>query len=249
MYKHLRWITLLVAAVSLVALVSQKPGDSAQAVVDRAIRRHGGPQFDGVRIAFDFRQYHLSVERKDGMFDYRRTYKDSLGNAIREQMTNAAFTRRVNARPQSLSEKEYKRYYEAVNALVYLSLLPYRLNDAGVIKEYLGTVQIKGRPYHKVQVSFTRENGGTDFQDVFYYWFDAAENTMDYFAYSAGGNRFRQAVNRSVVKGILFQDYINHTHAEGDTTALVHFDRLFDAGKLVVLSKIEHRNISVKPLR
>jgi hypothetical protein len=249
MYKRLSWITLLVAAVSLTALVTQQPGDSAQAVVDRAIRRHGGPLFDGARIAFDFRQYHVRVERKDGRFDYRRTYKDSLGNAVSEQMTNDAFTRRVNAKPQPLPEKEYKRYYEAVNAVVYLSLLPYRLNDAGVIKQYLGTVQIKGKPYHKVRVSFTRENGGSDFQDVFYYWFDAKENTMDYFAYSAGGNRFRQAVNRSVVKGILFQDYINHTHAEGDTTALVHFDRLFDAGKLVVLSRIEHRNISVKPLR
>lgn len=172
-----------------------------------------------------------------------------LGNTIREHLTNDAFTRRVNARPQPLSEPEYKRYYEAVNAVVYLSLPPYRLNDASVIKRHLGTVQIKGKPYHKVQVSFTRENGGSDFRDVFYYWFDARENTMDYFAYSAGGNRFRQAVNRRTVKGILFQDYLNHTHAEGDPTAPVHFDQLFDAGKLVVLSKIEHRNIVVKPAR
>ena len=249
MLGRLAWITLLVAAVSLTALVTQKPDQSAQAVVDRAITRHGGPLFDGARITFDFRQYHLRLERKGGTFDYRRTYKDSLGNTIREQMTNDGFIRRINARPQPLSAQEYKRYYEAVNAVVYLSLLPYRLNDAGVTKQYLGSVQIKGKPYHKVQVSFARENGGTDFRDVFYYWFDARENTMDYFAYSAGGNRFRQAVNRRAVNGILFQDYLNHTHAEGDTTALVHFDRLFDAGKLVVLSKIEHRNVSVKPLR
>ncbi len=249
MFGRLFWMTLLVAAVTLTALVNQQTTESAQAVVDQAIRRHGGSLFDQTRITLDFRQYHLRVERKDGMFDYRRIYRDSLGNRIQEQMTNDRFTRRVNARPQSLSEQEHQRYYEAVNAVVYLSLLPYRLNDAGVIKQYLGSVQIKGKPYHKVQVSFTRENGGTDFQDVFYYWFDAKENTLDYFAYSAGGNRFRQAVNRRAVKGILFQDYINHTHAEGDTTALVHFDRLFDAGKLVVLSKIEHRNISVKPLR
>lgn len=249
MYKPLRWITLPVAAVALTALVTQIPGDPAQAIADRAIRRHGGPQFDGVRITFDFRQYHLRVERKGGRLNYRRTYRDSLGNRVSERMTNDAFTRRVNARPQSLSDQDYKRYYEAVNAVVYLSLLPYRLNDAGVLKQYLGTVPIKGRPYHKVQVSFTRENGGSDFRDVFYYWFGVRKNTMDYFAYGAGGNRFRQAVNRRAVKGILFQDYINHTHAEGDTTALVHFDRLFDAGKLVVLSKIGHRNIRVKPLR
>jgi len=249
MYRHLALIPLLVAAVALTALVTQKPDNPAQAIVDRAIGRHGGPQFDQTRITFDFRQYTLRVERKGGRFDYRRTYKDSLGNRVSERMTNAAFTRRVNAKPQSLSDQEYKRYYEAVNAVVYLSLLPYRLNDAGVVKQSLGTVQIKGKPYHKVQVSFTRENGGNDFQDVFYYWFDAEENTMDYFAYSAGGNRFRQAVNRRAVQGILFQDYVNHTHAEGDTTALVHFDRLFDADKLVVLSKIEHRNIRVKPLR
>ncbi len=235
------------AAVSLSALVVRQPDDPAQAIVDRAISRHGGSRFDQTHITFDFRQYHLSIERKDGRFDYRRTYKDSLGNRIRERMTNDSFTRRVNARLQPLSEQEYKRYYEAINAVVYLSLLPYRLNDAGVIKQYLGMVQIKGKPYHKVQVSFTRGNGGSDFQDVFYYWFDAGENTMDYFAYSSGGNRFRQAVNRREVKGILFQDYLNYTHPEGDTTALLHFDRLFDADKLVVLSKIENRNVNVKP--
>jgi hypothetical protein len=160
MYRRLGWITLLVAAVSLTALVTHKSDESAQAIVDRAISRHGGPQFDGVRIAFDFRQYHLSVERKDGMFDYRRTYKDSLGNAVREQMTNDAFTRRVNARPQSLSEQEYKRYHEAVNAVVYLSLLPYRLNDAGVIKQYLAACRSKASPYHKVQgILHPRERG------------------------------------------------------------------------------------------
>ncbi len=144
MYKHLAWMMLLATAVSLTATGIKTAAAPAQAIVDKAIRRHGGRQSDQVRIDFDFRQYHLSIGRKDGRFDYRRTCKDSPGHNIAEQLTNDSFTRRINGQPQSLSEAGHRKYHEAVNAVVYLSLLPFRLNDAGAMRQYPGRVESKG---------------------------------------------------------------------------------------------------------
>jgi len=127
-------------------------------------------------------------------------------------------------------------------------LLPYKLNDSAVIKEYDGEVTIKGELYQKIKVTFQQEGGGKDYDNVFYYWFHKENTTMDYFGYTTDGNRFRAAYNVRVVNGIRFADYINYVSDTLNKYDLINYDNMFENNELRELSIIELEDIKVEEI-
>lgn len=222
-----------------------QPQPDADRIVDECIATHGGDNYRNFHIEFDFRTYHYTLIHQEGQFTYQRSFTDSAGRSIEDKLTNTSFRRRIANRTISLDSTDQARFKNAVNSVAYFVLLPYKLNDPAARKTYVGPTTIDGQPYDKIQVTFQANGGGDDFQDVFYYWIHQKNHTLDYLAYSEGGARFRKAVNPQVVGGIRFQDYINYTSAKGDTTSVREFDRLYQQGKLSVLSQIEQKNIRV----
>ena len=107
--------------------------------------------------------------------------------------------------------------------------------------------QIKGKSYQKIGVHFTSENGGVDYQDTFRYWFDEQTKTLDYLAYEyltdAGGIRFRVAINRRTIAGVLFQDYENYKAPKN--TPLDDLPKMYEKGELVLLSRIANDSITL----
>ena len=81
-------------------------------------------------------------------------------------------------------------------------------------KSYEGTTTIKGKTYEILEIRFEQEGGGRDHDDVFHYWINQENNVIDYLAYNyitdGGGVRFRSAINKRRVDGLLVQDYINY---------------------------------------
>ncbi|MBK8501742.1 MAG: hypothetical protein IPL46_05765 [Saprospiraceae bacterium] len=71
----------------------------------------------------------------------------------------------------------------------------------------------------------------------------------DYLAYNyqtdGGGSRFRRAINRREVGGILFADYVNYK-TDPETLYILNFDSLFETGALDSLSLIATENVVVK---
>ena len=92
------------------------------------------------------------------------------------------------------------RYVASVDSVLYFVQLPLTLVDVAVLRKYLGMVNINGRTYHKIEVRFSEENGGHDFEDVYLYWFEGKTFSMDFLAYSyatnGGGVRFWKAFNK-----------------------------------------------------
>lgn len=226
------------------ALTAQK---DPQRIIDAAIDAHGGERFSASKIGFDFRDRYYSIERNGGNFTFKRIFTDSTG-AVEDALSNTGFTRRTNGEPVELSDEWQQKYSNSVNSVAYFALLPYRLNDAAVIKRYIGTSEIKGEPYYEVEITFQKEGGGKDYEDVFVYWIHQKNYTMDYLAYSyivdGGGTRFREALNVRTVNGIRFADYHNYKGAALGTD-LSTFDDLFQAGEFKKLSTIALENISV----
>ncbi len=141
------------------------------------------------------------------------------------------------------------KYSSSVNSVHYFSVLPYGLNAAAVNKEYLKKVEIKGRTYHKIKVTFNKENGGEDFEDVFVYWFDTEDYKVGYLAYSYNesdglGLRFREAYNERYIDGVRFVDYNNYKPKK-NTISVIDLDSLFEADRLKLLSKIELEHVKV----
>jgi hypothetical protein len=188
--------------------------------------------------------------RRDGTFSYERTFEDLNGFTL-DLLDNKGFTRTVNGQRVQLSEKLRRSLSNSLNSVVYFATLPFPLADPAVIPRYLGRSTVREQPYHKIEVRFTQEGGGDDYEDVFVYWIHEKENTMDYLSYnfggSSGGTRFRQAHNIRVVNEIRFADYHNYT-SDLDSVTIYNYDKAFESGNIRKVSDVILENVRVKSL-
>lgn len=223
---------------------NQKP--DAQKIINQSIAFYGMDKIEGKTISFDFRKKHFEVQFKEGNYLYESTFSsDSLGQ-IKDQLSNKGFVREIIGLITPQTEKDSLKHAEAINSVVYFAFLPLKLNDPAAKKNYLNTVKIKEKTYHQIEVSFASENGGSHFDDVFYYWFDIEDASLDYLAYSAGGNRFRSFKSSLNSEGLTLQNYINYQSKEGEKTPLKDYPQLFEKNQLEKLSEIVLENLMVK---
>ena len=142
------------------------------------------------------------------------------------------------------------KYANSVNSVHYFARLPYGLNDPAVRKELIGETTIKDKKYYKVKVTFKEDNGGDDFDDIYFYWFNKETFKPDFLAYKfhvdGGGIRFREAYNERYVGNIRFVDYTNLKPKEM-LASIFTIDSLYEAGGMELLSKIELDSIQVTP--
>ena len=244
------WSFLMIFACSSCDPASKVGNEAkAQVIIDQSIAAHGGKKFDDVKIAFDFRGRHYTAVRQGGLYTYTRSFRDSTGQ-VEDRLNNEGLQRKINGRPLALPEERKKAFSNSVNSVIYFALLPYGLNDPAVRKQYLGETTLRQQPYHKIGVTFVAEGGGVDHEDEFIYWINQKTHAVDYLAYSyrtdGGGLRFRQAYRPRQVAGLRFQQYINYEPPQGYKT-LAGLDKLFEAGQLKELSRIELENI--RPLK
>jgi|GEM_PF-72096 hypothetical protein len=220
-----------------------------QAIVDRAIARHGGSLYEHCIVKFTFRDRQYKATRRGASYQYERVWTDSTGQQLRDVLSNGGLYREINGKRVELSAADQAKYASSVNSVIYFALLPYFLNDKAVIKNYLGEVNVRAQPYHKIAVTFQQEGGGEDFEDEYVYWLHRDSLTMDYLAYNyreeGGGARFRSAYNVRYVNGIRFADYVNYAPQDTTNQEVATFDRLFETGGLQEFSKIETQNVEV----
>lgn len=215
--------------------------EKATHIVEQCIEEYGGKNYQDMDVSFDFRQFRVHLKQNAGTFLYERTSRDSLNNEVRDILTNDSFTREINGKKQNLSQKEIDKYKEGLNAFAYFALLPYKLSEPAVNLKYLGKTTIDNKKYDKIAVSFEASGGGKDHGDEFCYWINQESHTMDFLSYSNGGPRFRKAIKREKVDGVVFQDYENYEIADS-TLATFNYDKAFIAGRVKLLSKIEQQN-------
>ncbi len=180
------------------------------------------------------------------MYTYTRSFQDSVGVVYDVLINSNDFKRTVDDYDVVLTEEWKKRYGNSVNSVLYFFQIPYVLNDPAARKFYLGEVMINGKSYHIIKVTFNEEDGGKDFEDEFRYWINQETKLVDYLAYNyltdGGGTRFRQAINRREVDGLVVQDYINYK-ANEKFPLLDDLPRLFEKDSLIELSRIINTNV------
>jgi hypothetical protein len=216
-----------------------------QKIIDASIKAHGAKNYIKKEMKFDFRGRTFTYRNDGGNYRYTRSSKAGEEPYL-DILSNDGFKRMSGGQLIPLDHKKTKAYTESVNSVVYFAILPYFLNDGAVNKRYLGQKSIRGTNYHKIEVTFDEEGGGSDHDDVYVYWIDADDYSLDYLAYSfevnGGGVRFREAYNSLRVAGIVFQDYVNYKHDKN--TPVASLDDVFVAGGLTELSRIELKNIT-----
>jgi hypothetical protein len=130
----------------------------------------------------------------------------------------------------------------------YFTQLPLRLKDDAVQISNLGKEEIEDKTYHKLEVKFSEKGGGVDFEDIYIYWIDTEDYALDYLAYSflvnGGGLRFRKAINRRTVNGVVFQDYENYK-PKVKSNKLEEIGKMYENQELELLSLIENESIKL----
>ncbi len=240
----MRYFSLLLVTLFLAC----KPEFTAQQVVDKSIDYSNLNKLSTSIISFDFRKNHYQAKRDNGNYKFVRFVdKDSI--KFKDILSNNGFQRFVNDSLIELSDKDQGRYGNSVNSVHYFSILPLGLNDNAVFKKLLGEVTIKGKEYFKIQVTFSEEGGGDDFDDVFIYWFAKDNFQLDYLAYkyhtNKGGIRFRDVKNENFVNDIRFVDYNNYKPLNKEIDFYT-IDKLYEEGKLEKISEIVLENINVE---
>ncbi|MDX6745887.1 DUF6503 family protein [Polaribacter sp. PL03] len=237
----------------LLLLISCKPSEkqlTAQQIIDKTIDYSGADKVANSEISFNFRDKNYHATRKNGSFKlFRNIIKDSI--AIDEVVTNNGYERLINAQEVKVADTMVSKYSNSINSVHYFSVLPFGLNDKAVNKKLLKSSTIKGKDYYKIEVTFSENGGGEDFEDVFIYWVGKNDFLVDYLAYSYhtnnGGKRFRVLKEQCVKNGIRFVDYHNYKPLNKDIS-LVNIDKAFENNQLKKLSEIVLKNIEVKIL-
>lgn len=193
---------------------------------------------------FNFRENGYSFSVMDDFYSYSKTVSND-STLIQDTLTNDGFYRYDQGSLLNLDEETAHKFSESLNSVIYFTCLPLNLSDPAVNMVSKPDIQIKGQSYNVVEVTFDAEGGGTDHEDIFYYWFNQETNIMDYMAYSykvnGGGVRFRAAYNSRMIDGMRFQDYINYGAPVG--TDMANLPALFEQGELEELSRIEAENV------
>ena len=237
-----RFLMLFLGTNLLFSCVPNKQDGTAlaQKIVDKTIAMHGGKNYNTLHIGFNFRDRHYTIQKENSRFQYIRAFSEN-GQAIKDVLNNEGFQRYINEQITPVEDTMANKYSNAINSVIYFALLPQPLNDSATIKTYKGITTIKNKEYHTIEVSFREKGGGKDFDDLFFYWIDTQNFTVDYLAYlfhvDGGGVRFRVAYNPITLRGIRFQQYENYKADK--TIPLAQLPALFENGKLEYLSKIE----------
>jgi len=223
----------------------ENKSEPRKGIIDQAIDFHFEDKYPN--FSFVFRDRSYSIDYSPESFEYTSTYNDSLG-AHRRVLNNSGYSEYLDGAQVKLSKKDSLSHSESVNSVSYFNLLPLVLKEPAVQAEELGLEEIKDKTYQKIQVTFAQEGGGADFQDVYYYWFDTLDYSLDYLAYSfevnGGGTRFREAQNFRKVNGIGVQDYLNYK-GPASTDSLKYISDLYKNNKLPLLSEIRVSGIKV----
>lgn len=248
--KLLSKYLLLVIIVGISACKKPAPKPTrADKIVQKALKKAGGSNYNKAMISFKFRGVLYKSNRDCGSYTFYRVKLDSSGNKIQDVLSNNGFKRTINGKAIELSDSTAQGFINSVNSVHYFMQLPFGLNDAAVHKKYVGEEEIGEETYDKIAVSFAEENGGEDHNDNYMYWISQKNKTIDYLAYSyetsGGGMRFREAYNPRKIRGIRFVDYKNYAPKDFKSVKLENLGKLFEAGKLEMLSKIVNKNIQV----
>lgn len=234
----------LVAISLLISCQTAKKELTAQEIIDKAMMVAGADKVANADISFDFRDKSYEAIRKNGVFQLKRSF-----DSITDVLSNQGFQRFVHGNQIQLSDSLANVYANSVNSVHYFSVLPYGLNDAAVRKKLLPSTDIQGKEYYKIEVSFSENGGGEDFEDVFIYWIDSQSFKMDYLAYSfhtnGGGKRFRAIKNAALVEGIRFVNFDNY-QPTNEAISLSDLDAAFEKKQLKKISEVVLENIQLR---
>ena len=216
-------------------------------IIQKAIEYSGKDKIKDNKVIFEFRDKTYISERICNQFKLTRI--DSSKN-VKDVFYKDEVKRKINGKSVQLADTTAAAIKSSINSVHYFVHLPYRLKDPAVMAKRLKDDTINNKAYYQLQVKFKEKGGGEDFQDIYHYWFDQEDFSLDYLAYkfytNDGGMRFRAKRIEKRLDGVIFQDYNNFKPAS-DNIQIDQLSTAYKNNQLEKVSEIITNPISVIP--
>ncbi|HLW30430.1 MAG TPA: DUF6503 family protein [Brumimicrobium sp.] len=223
---------------------------TVEEIIDSVYYKYGSEEINSSNIYFEFRDFKYAYEQDQAGVKRSRKFTNDKGEEVYDVWQGNDLARTINGKQVQLTEKDEKAYINSINSVFYFAFLPKALKDPAVNTELIDEVEIKGKMYYKIKVTFDEQGGGDDFHDIFLYWIGIEDYSMDYFAYQyfteGGGVRFREVIGKREVGGICFQAYNNYGPKENIMDRYEEVDAIFIENGLELVSEIKLENIRVE---
>ena len=220
---------------------------SSAYIIQKAIEYSGKEKIKDNKVTFEFRNKTYISDRVCNHFHLTRI--DS-SNQIKDVFYKDEIKRRIKGKSVSLADTTSSNIKSSINSVHYFVHLPYRLKDPAVQAQRLKNDTINDQAYYQLQVKFKEDGGGEDHQDIYHYWFDQEDFSLDYLAYkfytNDGGMRFRAKRVEKRFNGIVFQDYDNFKPTS-DTLQMDELITAYQNNQMEKVSEIVTTPISISP--
>lgn len=228
------------------AIASRKVNDT---VVRRALDVHGARGLGTADVRFSFRGTPYRMARHRGHYLYEVT-KTGEHDHQRFRLNNQGFEQWLNGKPIKPSPTKQQAQKNALISVIYFASIPWVLGDRAVHVETLPDTEFQGETHSTRRVTFDRQSGGADHDDVFAYWFERDTGRLAFLAYrfhvNGGGVRLRQVIRVQRIQGIDFFDYNNYSAPTA--TRLPDLLSLLAEGEVQLISVITMEKIQVLEL-
>ena len=218
---------------------------SSEYIIQKAIENSGKAKVFDHKISYKFRDKTYISEGNCGQFKMIRI--DS-SRGIKDVYFKNELKRTVNGKAVELPDSTATRIKTSINSVNYFIHLPYRLEDPAVQVKRLANDTINNKVYYQLEVKFKEKGGGEDFQDVYRYWFNQNNYSMDYLAYTfvenGGGMRFRAKRFENKINDVVFQDY-NNFKPTSNAMQINMLSSAYQKNKLEKVSEIIIKSVSV----
>lgn len=230
--------------------VDNEEMSAVDVIIKRVYNKYGSEKVNESNIFFEFRDTEYAYIHGEEGLKRSRKFTNDAGENVSDVWISNELSRFVDGEKVEITEKKEDAYINSINSVFYFGFLPKALKDPAVNAELLDQVEINGKEYHKIKVTFDEEGGGEDFHDIFLYWIGVGDDAMDYVAYQyfteGGGIRFRAAEQTKTVNGITFTDYLNYGPKEEMMDNYINVDEVFENDGLKLVSEIRFENIRVE---
>ncbi len=207
-------------------------------IIQKAIEYSGKDKIQDNKITFKFRD---KIYISESVCDQFKLIRIDSSKNVKDVLYKNEIERKINGKTVQLADTTSTNIKSSINSVHYFVHLPYRLKDPAVQAQRLKDDTINEKGYYKLQVEFNESGGGEDFQDIYHYWFDQEDFSLDYLAYkfytNDGGMRFRAKRVEKRLNDIIFQDY-NNFKPSSDTTQIDELSKAYQNNKMIKVSEI-----------
>lgn len=215
-----------------------KDNTDAKAILLKALKAHGEALHNAATVTFSLNNYDFVLNREG--YNYRYEMSRQTDTAKHTAVTfNGGFEYLVDGVQSSQGPRMDNIVKNRVNAVAFDFYLPYELTGNDAIHTYKGQEIVRGKKYHKVEVTFKQIDPEQPDNRIFLLWIETNNYEIDFIGKQDGDRstrkQFAAAANKRRLNGMLITDFETYqTQTNNKHVAIDSLGFYYNAGMMLI---------------